>query len=169
MQWWITCLCVGKKKAYTSLSVYASLCSSGFLNDVRLQETGIFPSPAPANDRRAHKVVQPASWETTVPEFSSGLEANRLAFCLTVSFPALFFSLSLSLLHTLQCANCRWLFILCFCFDPTLCFVSTLEHTAPFLLVLKHWNWQAFHWRLSKSPSQVNEPRQLFVAAELRP
>lgn len=100
-----------------SIIVSHFVFDSFHLSDGRLRQTGVFPSASLADCRRAHKAVQPASWETAVPELSVGLEAHR-SVCLTLSF-SFFRSICSAPIPACSCS-----FLLCLHRDTQWCVLS---------------------------------------------
>lgn len=131
--------CCGSGSIIVSLTfcVCVFVFHSVHLNDGCLKETGVFASASLAYCRWAHKVVQPASWETPVPELSAGLETHRLV-CRTLSF----FSFAPSAVR--QCLLALVLWYQIYSTGTVVCVVSALDCTAPHSLVSRHWNRQTF-------------------------
>lgn len=157
---WITLLLRKLCNPSVPLSPFVCLFSHSvsYLDDGCHGEIGVFPSPSLAYCRRAPQAVQPASWETAVPELSVWFETHRSAR-LTLPFNTLLLLaweiyakctakaiLSFSFALYLQCTNtCVLLFFVAMSAIGGLMFffVWALDCTVPPHLVIRHWNGQA--------------------------
>lgn len=137
---WVTLLLTKQINHSSSHLLCLCLSQCWHLCDGCLTETGVLASASLTHCRRAHKIVQPASWETAVPELPVGLEADRLV-CRAHSFSL---CCTLTAVHQPLLALVLVLWYYISSKGAVACCVGALDCTATHSPVRRHWNQQTF-------------------------